>query len=80
MRLLQLTPTATTNPAKAARYPRYMPDLPRTKCNADSQQLIERELALKGQIDDANERAVDFAGPDGLKAQLTALTSKAVCR
>ncbi len=74
--LFQLTPTATTTPAEAARYPRYISDLLRTKCNSDSQQLIERELTLKGQIDDANGTAGDVAGIDRLKAQLTALQGK----
>ena len=69
-------PTATTTPAEAARYPRYISDLLRTKCNADSQQLIERELTLKGQIDDANGTAGDVAGIDRFKAQLTALQGK----
>jgi hypothetical protein len=76
VRLFQSTPTATTTPAEAARYPRYISDLLRTKCNADSQQLIERELTLKGQIDDANGTAGDVAGIDRLKAQLTALQGK----
>ena len=40
------------------------------------QQLIERELTLKGQIDDANGTAGDIAGIDRLKAQLTALQGK----
>jgi hypothetical protein len=76
VRLFQSTPTATTTPAEAARYPRYISDLLRSKCNADTQQLIERELALKGQIDGANGTAGDVAGADRLKAQLTALQSK----
>ena len=57
VRLFQSTPTATTTPAEAARYPRYISDLLRSKCNADSQQLIERELTLKRQIDDTNGTA-----------------------
>jgi hypothetical protein len=76
VRLFQSTPTATTTPAEAARYPRYISDLLRSKCNADSQQLIERELTLKGQIDDASGTAGDVAATDRLKAQLTALQAR----
>ena len=76
VRLFQSTPTATTNPAEAARYPRYISDLLRAKCNAGTEQLIEQELTLKGQIDDANARAGDASATDRLKAQLTALQAK----
>jgi hypothetical protein len=76
VRLFQSTPTATTNPAEAARYPRYISDLLRSKCNADPQQLIERELTLKRQIDDANGRSGEVAATDRLKAQLTALQAR----
>jgi hypothetical protein len=76
VRLFQSTPTATTTPAEAARFPRYISDLLRSKCNADSQQMVERELALKRQIDDANGKAADVAATDRLKAQLTALQAR----
>ena len=76
VRLFQSTPTATTTPAEAARYPRYISDLLRSKCNADSQQLIERELAFKRQIEEATGKAGDVAATDRLKAQLTALQAR----
>jgi hypothetical protein len=76
VRLFQSTPTATTNPAEAARYPRYISDLLRAKCNAGTEQLIEQELTLRGQIADANARAGDASATDRLKAQLAALQAK----
>jgi hypothetical protein len=76
VRLFQSTPAATVNPAVAARYPRYISDLLRTRCKGDSDQLLEQELRIGAQIDDAAARSPDPSVLDRLKAERSTLQAK----
>jgi hypothetical protein len=74
VRVFMDTPTATTRPVVAARYPRYIFDLLRSRCKADSMALLDREAKLRAAIERA--QAEQSGELDRLKAELAGLLAK----